>query len=117
MPYKALLEHVKAKKQAKLKEDKLKEAIDAYCAELAKDECACKGVHTIAHEFGIPNQYCTIANRAKGHRSAAEFGEECQKVTAAEEVILVNFILESVDWGFPMTHTQIEEYANLILHN
>jgi len=76
-----------------------------YHAELAKDECARKGVRTIANEFDIPNQYRTIANRAKGHRSAAEFGEECQKVTAVE-VILVNFILESVDWGFPITHTQ-----------
>ena len=91
--------------------------VDTYHIELAKDEHACKGICTIANEFGISNQYCTITNRAQGYQSATEFAKEQQKVTVAEEVILVNFILESAGQGFPMTHKQIEEYANLILWN
>ena len=87
-----------------------------HIIELAKDEHACKGVCTIANEFGIPNQYRTITNRAQGYWSATKFAKEQQKVTVAE-VILVNFILESMEQGFPMTHKQIEEYANLILWN
>ena len=75
MPYKALSKCVKAIKQANLKEDKLKCAVDVYRVELPKDERACKGVCTIADEFGIPKQYRTIANRAQGHQSATEFAE------------------------------------------
>jgi hypothetical protein len=38
-----------------------------------------------------------------------------QKLFLAEEHILVNFILNSADHGFPMTHCFIESYANAIL--
>jgi hypothetical protein len=54
-------------KQANLKEDKLKCVVDMYRIELAKDICTHKGVCTIADEFGIPNQYHTITNRAQDY--------------------------------------------------
>jgi len=38
-----------------------------------------------------------------------------QKLSLAEECVLVNFILNSADCGFPMTHCSIESYANAIL--
>jgi hypothetical protein len=38
-----------------------------------------------------------------------------QKLSLAEERVLVNFILNSADHRFPMTHSSIELYANAIL--
>ena len=117
MANKALSERVKVQKQRKLKEAKLREAVDVYRNELQKDVHVRKGARTIAEEFGILKQWRTIANRAQGKRSAMEFSEDRQKLTCAEEGILENFIIESAERGFPMTLGQIEEYANLILQN
>ena len=116
MANKALSECVKVQKQRKLKENKLRKAVDAYRNELQKDVHVHKGAHTIAEEFGILKQWRTIVNRAQGKRSATEFSEGHQKLTPAEGV-LENFILESAERSFPMTLGQIEEYVNLILQN
>jgi hypothetical protein len=114
MPFKALSEHVKKQKKAKQKEAKLQEATAAYRHELEKDERVRKGVRRIAEEFGIPEQWRTISNRAKGKRSQQEFNEDRQKLTPPEEDILKNFILESAERGFPMTLNDIERCANLL---
>lgn len=44
-----------------------------------------------------------------------EFNSTKQKLTVAEEKILVKFSLESANGGFPMKHRQIEHHANTVL--
>jgi hypothetical protein len=51
MPNRALSEHVKATKRAKIKEEKLQKAIKAYAQEQAKPPKLWQGVHAIAMQF------------------------------------------------------------------
>ena len=53
MPFKALSEHVKSIKKAKLKDAKMQEALNAYWHEKQKPEGLQKEAWTIAKEFGI----------------------------------------------------------------
>lgn len=114
MANKALSERVKRLKQSHLKESKLREAIKAYCDEQSKPAHLRKGAHTIAHEYGIPHQYKTITNRYNGGRSNAEMHEAQQKLKPSEEQVLINFLNESAERGFPQDLTQITNVANLI---
>ncbi|PPQ90672.1 hypothetical protein CVT25_004665, partial [Psilocybe cyanescens] len=40
-----------------------------------------------------------------------------QKLTVTEETVLVTFILESANIGFPLSHQQIKQYANAVLES
>jgi hypothetical protein len=117
MARKALSDRVKAFNRSKVKEETLRKAVAAYQCELAKDMKDRKGSRDIAREFGIPGQYKTIQNRAKGSRSAADLHGDQQKLKPSEEDVLKNFILQSAERGFPMTLKQISDYANLVLQN
>ena len=59
--------------------------------------------------------YSTLCRCLNGGRSLADFNLGKQNLTPAEEKVLVNFILESVDRGFPMTHQNVAKYANDVL--
>jgi hypothetical protein len=114
MAKKALSEHVKKSKQSQLKESKLQEAVDVYRREQSKPAHLQKGARTIAQEHGIPSQYKSITNRYNGGRSTAEAHKAQQKLKPSEELVLVNFLNESAERGFPQTLSQIENFANLI---
>jgi hypothetical protein len=116
MAKKALSERVKSQKQSKLKEKKILEAVEAYRAEQAKPGTQ-KGVRAIAKEHGIEKCYKTIINRYNNMRSTAEAHEDQQKLTAAEEAVLVDFLMQSADRGFPQSRRNIAQYANLIRNN
>src|SRR5882762_2717363 len=116
MARKALSERVKSQKQSTIKEEKILQAVEAYRAELAKSGRQ-KGVRTIAKEHGIENRYKTILNRYNNMRSTTEAHEDQQRLTAAEEAVLVDFLMQSVDRGFPQSRHNITQYANLIRNN
>ena len=50
----------------------------------------------------------------KGDISMSAFNASKQ-IIKPEEVVLVNFILESAEWGLPPTHCSIQLYTNAIL--
>jgi len=116
MPKKPLSERVKSQKQSKLKEERILAAVDAYKAEQAKPRPH-KGVRAIAKEYGIEKCYKTIINRYNNMRSTTEAHEDQQNLTAAEEAVLVDFLMQSVDRGFPQSRHNITQYANLIRNN
>ena len=116
MPYKALSERVKSQKQSKLKEAQISRAVEDYRAEQSKPEPR-KGVRVIAKEHGIEKLYKTIINRYNNGRSNQEAHEDQQKLTAAEEAVLVDFLEQSADRGFPQSRHNITQYANLICQN
>ena len=91
-------------------------AVDAYKAEQAKPRPH-KGVRTIAKEHGIEKCYKTIINRYNNMRSTTEAHEDQQNLTAAEESILVDFLMQSADRGFPQSRRNITQYTNLICNN
>ena len=114
MAKKALSEHVKRAKQSYLREVKMWEAVDAYGREQTKPKNLQKGARVIAREHGIDSQWRTITNRYRGRKSNAEAHEAQQKLTPSEEQVLVTFLNESAERGFPQTFQNIENYANLI---
>jgi hypothetical protein len=116
MPKKPLSECVKSQKQSKLKEERILAAVDAYKAEQAKPRPH-KGVRAIAKEHGIEKCYKTIINRYNNMRSTTEAHEDQQNLTAAEESILVDFLMQSADRGFPQSRRNITQYTNLICNN
>jgi hypothetical protein len=93
------------------------QAVHAYCVEQARPTGEKrKGVRTIAEEFGIPKQYKTILNHATGKtQPLSEYMASKQKILAAEEHLMVHFLLESAKRGFPLSHEQIQNYANTII--
>lgn len=113
MPNKALSDRVKRQNKSQIKEEKMVEAVDAYRSEQAKPAPR-KGARTIAKEYGIENQWRTIVNRYEGGRSTREAHEDQEKLTGAEEAVLVDFLNQSADRGFPQKRRNIIQYANLI---
>ena len=114
MAKKALPEHVKRAKRSYLKEAKMWEAVDMFSCEQTKPKNLQKGAHIIAQEHGIDSQWRTITNRYRGRKSNAEAHEAQQKLTPSEEQVLVTFLNESAECGFPQTFRNIKNYANLI---
>ena len=102
MPYKSLSEHIKSQNDKKLKEEKISQAVDTYRVEQAKSESQ-KGAHTIAKEYGVEKAYKTIINRYNNGWSIRKAHEEQQKLTASEEAVLVDFLMQSADHGFPQS--------------
>jgi hypothetical protein len=117
MAYKALSERVKRQKQSRLKHAKMHDAVNAYRREQGKPIEERKGARKIAEEHGIKKQWRTIINQYNGGRSAQEAHEAQQKLTPSEEEVLVNFLNESANRGFPQTLRNIENYANMIRRN
>jgi len=91
-------------------------AVEAYEAEQAKSSSQ-KGACTIAREHGIQNQWRTIVDRDDGGRSICDVHKDQQKLSSAEEATLVDFFHQSTVCGFPQTHQNITQYANLICQN
>jgi hypothetical protein len=114
MPKRALSERVKRLNYSRTKEAKMREAVAAYQHEQGLDPKMRKGARKIAKEFGIGSQWQTIINRYKGRQSLREAHEKLQKVTPAEEAVIVQFALESADRGFPISLRNLEQYANLV---
>lgn len=114
MANKALSERVKAQNRSRANAAKLHQAVDAYRREQEKPEDSRKGARKIAEEFGIPKQWRTIINHFNGGRTMREAHEEQQKLTPAEEAVLVDFLMESADRGFPVSVCDIDVMADLI---
>jgi hypothetical protein len=114
MPNRALSERVKKLNRSRAKEAKMREAVAAYRNEQGLDVRARKGVRKIAEEFGIGPQWRTIINRYNGGRSLREAHEDLQKLTPSEEAVVVAFVSESADRGFPASLRNLEQYANLV---
>jgi hypothetical protein len=116
MAKKPLSKCIKCQKQSRLREKKIKQAVEAYRAELKKTGPQ-KGVRTIAKEHDIEKCYKTILNRYNNMRSTQDAHEDQQKLTAAEEAVVVDFLEQSADRGFPQSRHNITQYANLIRNN
>lgn len=102
MPGHALSNRQKKMKVREAIKEKLAKAVEAYCAELLKDPKVQKGLRTIAEYHGVDHN--TLAHAVNGKRSIDKVNAIKQKLSVAEETILTDFILQSADRGFPLTH-------------
>lgn len=115
MVFHATSEKVKNFLKRKNKDGRMHEALKAYRKEQAKPSGDKReGLRKVAGRFKVA--WRSLGNIAKGQQTLTEHAASRQKVTPAEECILVTFIKESADIGFPLNHTSIEIFANAILH-
>lgn len=93
----------------------MKEALDAYQMGLAGYGRK-RSFREIADEFGVKKS--TLERRFNGKGcSTQKFHTDQQKLTAAEENVLANFVSESAGVGFPLSHREIIRYADAVLQS
>ena len=111
MVFHMLPTRVKKQKSWWAKNLKMQHAMDEYRWEQLKEKPSslCK----IAAKFAV--SFTTLGWLVKEGVSMSAFNLSKQKIKPEEEVVLVNFILESADQGLPPTHHSIKLYANDIL--
>lgn len=86
-------------------------ALEAY--EFEKTQPKPKGLRKIAAEFAV--SHSTLGRLANGKRSMSAFNQTKQKLSPAQEKVLVDCLIESAERGFPFTHRKIEEYADELI--
>ncbi|CAK5283015.1 unnamed protein product [Mycena citricolor] len=112
MVNRAKSEHVKGHLCARKQEEKITRALAEYCTQQARPQTIGKpkSIQTLADEHGI--SYGRLHRRIQGGKSRKEASANKQSLTPAQEWSLVGFIKESASMGMPLSHRQIEEYAN-----
>ena len=107
-----LSQAAKRQKQRRLINKKLNDAIEEYQAQ--KDLHRKASYQKITEQFGV--NCITLANHEQGkHRPLSAFNTSKQRLTPAEENILVEVIILASHQGIPYTHSNICEEGNTIL--
>ena len=92
----------------------LEKAVQAYKEEMEKPEGEREGYRLVAARFpGVT--YSTLRRRIEGMQSIRDFNVSKQRLTQAEEAVMVELITISSDWSNPLTYKSIERFANEIL--
>lgn len=92
----------------------LEQALHTYQNEQNKPPELRVGLRSIAKQFsGV--SYSTLRRRALGKQSIKDFNTLKQKLTPAEEEVIVQLIEVSSDWSNPLTFEAIAKYANEII--
>jgi hypothetical protein len=108
----ALSEASKRQKKRRLSNKKLNDAIQEY--RMQKLEKGKASYRKVAAAFGVNR--VTLANHEQGkHHLMSAFNASKQKLTPAEEDVLVDAIILASRQGIPYTHDHIWEEANAIL--
>jgi len=109
-----LSEASKKQKQRRLSNKKLNDAIQEYRTQ--KLEKGKASYRKVAATFGVNR--VTLANHEQGkHRPMSAFNASKQKLTPAEEGVLVDAIILASRQGIPYTHDHIRDEANAILQS
>lgn len=109
-----LSEVSKRQKQRRLKNKKLNDAIQEYRTQKLENGKA--SYRKVATTFGVNR--VTLANLEQGkHHPMSAFNVLKQKLTLAEEDVLVGAIILASRQGIPYTHDHIQEEANAILQD
>ncbi len=103
-------------KKLRAEEHKLTQAVDAFNNAKQGYTSKKRTYDDVAAKFGVDPS--TLHRRVQGKgKSMLEFNAMKQKLTVAEEKVLVKFILESAEIGFSLNHWKIEKHANVILQS
>ena len=99
-------------------------AIQAYIGELTKTKG--KGAHTVAEDFvklykletgrDIKLNYNTLIRGAQGGRSCAEANVVSAWLMDGKTNVIITYIAELGNQGFPLSHCRLREHINKILH-
>lgn len=104
---------LKARKARHANDHRMLRAVEVYNAEQLKPKGQRRSLRSVAYEFNV--NYRTLGRHAEGSISLSAFNALKQKLTVAEENILVEFALGASDQGFPLTHETLANHANALL--
>ena len=113
MVYKPLLEAVKLQKTCAQYNARMWRAIYEYKQQELKPKNLRMSYQTVADIHNVSKS--TLQCLVTGGVSMSAFNSGKQRLTPAEESVVVDFCLESADWGFPLTHDNIYKCADNIL--
>ena len=118
---KAAKEHEYAEEKATLQ----RIAVEGYRQELQKQDGKIKGARKICEEVEIehknttgryiPLSHATILRHANGGKPMSEFNAEKRLLSKEEEEVILGFIQETGNRGFPLSHRRLREHANSII--
>lgn len=80
----------------------------AVCRQFEKD-------YSAEHGKDIHFNHCTIINHAKGRSTRAESNAAKSWLTAVEADVVIEFIVEMGNRGFPLSHKRLKEHVDDIL--
>ena len=92
----------------------MQNVVNGYHQEQALPAKMRRGAPKIAEDFSIAKQWWTTVNRYNGGRSMQEAHQAQQNLTPAEERLLIDFLTESAEQGFPQPHKSIQALATLL---
>ena len=113
MTGRAQFERVKKQRISSAKEIRVETALLELRQQDHIPEESQRSLRDIANSHGVPKS--TLWRRSHGGQSIQNFNATKQKLTPEEEHVLVQFILESADRGFPLNHSTIRSYADAII--
>ncbi|KAJ3817604.1 hypothetical protein F5880DRAFT_1628169, partial [Lentinula raphanica] len=130
MVNKAKSQELKARIVRAEKDDLEKEAVVQYLQEqsreLGKDEKR-KGARQICEEVSkkhftetgklIKLNHATLISHSKGKTTMSEFNRTKQHLTPEEEDMIVKYVIDMAERGFPLSPRRIREHAFKILHS
>ena len=115
MVKKVLSDAVKCIKQCHANQYQVSQAV-AFYSEGLSGYREKKSIWDVALEFSVDPSTLSRHVRGKG-MSMLKFNWKKQKLTVTEEKVLVTFILESANIGFPLSHHKIEHYTKTVLES
>jgi hypothetical protein len=125
MPNKAIPESQKTHNVAKEKDDLHNEGVALYLAELTnpkKEWLASRGIAAMLEkrhfeETGHQVKLChnTILEHSKGRRSQVEYASDQEILHAEERRVVIDYLIQCAEQGFPLTHVWLKEVVDDIL--
>lgn len=112
MVARALSEAEKRRRARQALDKRLDNAAEVYKLEQSTSEKP-RGLQAIASEFDVSMK--SLARHVNGDWTQEEYMASQQWLSRAKEQVLVDFIIESADHGFPMNQDQIAQHANTIV--
>jgi Tc5 transposase DNA-binding domain len=109
----ALSENVKKQKARQLVNTKMAKALDEFQHNELRPKSSRESLRAIADRNNVARE--TLRRLAAGNVSMSAFNATKQKLSPAEERVLLDHILASADRGFPMTFSTVVAHANCIL--
>jgi hypothetical protein len=113
MVYKPLSEAVKLQKSRAQDNARMRRGIDEYKQQELKPKNLRLSYKTVANLHNVSKS--TLQRLVTGGVSMSAFNTGKQRLTLAEERVVVDFCLESADRGFPLTHGNVYKCADNIL--
>lgn len=104
---------LRARKARRADNHRLQLAVEAYTIEQGKPKHERRSLRDVALKYRVA--YTTLGRHYKGGVKMSAFNALKQKLTAAEELGLVEFMLGCADRGLPVSHAQTATCANELL--